>query len=160
MILFHQSQIHICWYLIVFFSEKIQAEQRRPTPKIDFCSTTQKDFFAKGFVPCTPETTQVNVCIQFILHMCMQVHEQWWDLISCESKTICVLFSYSKCLKQKNSTSVLGTVWRLCPICYTCFMCGWCLLHLYKQVFSLMMTCQFQMNIECTTDYDNNNKLK
>ena len=130
MILFHQSQIHICWYLIVFFSEKIQAEQRRPTPKIDFCSTTQKDFFAKGFVPCTPETTQVNVCIQFILHMCMQVHEQWWDLISCESKTICVLFSYSKCLKQKTQhqywelyedySQYVTPVLCVGGVCYTC----------------------------------------
>ncbi|XP_036974194.1 sperm associated antigen 8 isoform X2 [Acanthopagrus latus] len=47
-------------HIAQMISEKIQAEQRRPTPKIDFCSTTQKDFFAKGFVPCTPETTQVN----------------------------------------------------------------------------------------------------
>ncbi|KAM8743329.1 sperm-associated antigen 8 [Acanthopagrus schlegelii] len=47
-------------HIAQMISEKIQAEQRRPTPKIDFCSTTQKDFFAKGFVPCTPETTQVH----------------------------------------------------------------------------------------------------
>ncbi|XP_042369547.1 sperm-associated antigen 8-like [Plectropomus leopardus] len=31
-----------------------------PTPKTDFCSTTQRDFCVEGFVPLTPETTQVH----------------------------------------------------------------------------------------------------
>ncbi|KAK5851710.1 hypothetical protein PBY51_023243 [Eleginops maclovinus] len=40
--------------------EKVTAERNRPSPKTDFCSTTQKDFCAQGFVPLTPETTQVH----------------------------------------------------------------------------------------------------
>lgn len=46
-----------------FRSEEIQTEQKPPTPKIDFCSTTQRDFCVKGFVPFTPGTTQAIVCI-------------------------------------------------------------------------------------------------
>ncbi|XP_073333526.1 sperm-associated antigen 8 [Pagrus major] len=47
-------------HIAQMISEKIQAEQKPPTPKTDFCSTTQKDFCAEGFVPHTPETTQVH----------------------------------------------------------------------------------------------------
>ncbi|XP_030290956.1 sperm-associated antigen 8 [Sparus aurata] len=47
-------------HIAQMISENIQAEQKRPTPKTDFRSATQKDFFEKGFVPCTPKTTQVH----------------------------------------------------------------------------------------------------
>ncbi|XP_070781212.1 sperm-associated antigen 8 [Enoplosus armatus] len=39
---------------------EVHAERNPPTPKTDFCSTTQTDFCVQGFVPLTPETTQVN----------------------------------------------------------------------------------------------------
>ncbi|XP_047200438.1 sperm associated antigen 8 isoform X2 [Hippoglossus stenolepis] len=41
-------------------SEKIRAEQNPPTPKTDFCSTSQRDFSVTGFVPLSLETTQVH----------------------------------------------------------------------------------------------------
>ncbi|TKS84179.1 Sperm-associated antigen 8 [Collichthys lucidus] len=40
--------------------EEVQAEWTPPIQKTDFCSTTQKDFCVEGFVPLTPETTQVH----------------------------------------------------------------------------------------------------
>ncbi|XP_034403164.1 sperm-associated antigen 8 [Cyclopterus lumpus] len=40
--------------------EKVHAELNPPIPETDFCSTTQKDFCVEGFVPFTPETTQVH----------------------------------------------------------------------------------------------------
>lgn len=53
--------------LISLFShrEKIYAELNPPTPKTDFCSTTQKDFCVEGFVPLKPDTTQVCNIIYF-----------------------------------------------------------------------------------------------
>nr|XP_019960698.1 PREDICTED: sperm-associated antigen 8 isoform X1 [Paralichthys olivaceus]XP_019960699.1 PREDICTED: sperm-associated antigen 8 isoform X1 [Paralichthys olivaceus]XP_019960700.1 PREDICTED: sperm-associated antigen 8 isoform X1 [Paralichthys olivaceus] len=47
-------------HLAQMISEKIRAELNPPTPKTDFCSTTQRDFSVEGFVPLTPETTQVQ----------------------------------------------------------------------------------------------------
>ncbi|KAM7369315.1 hypothetical protein PAMP_013591 [Pampus punctatissimus] len=41
-------------------SEKIRGERNPLTHKTDFCSTTQKDFCVEGFVPLTPEATQVH----------------------------------------------------------------------------------------------------
>ncbi|XP_078128105.1 sperm-associated antigen 8 [Sander vitreus] len=38
--------------------EKVHAELKPPSPKTDFCSTTQKDFCVEGFVHLTPQTTQ------------------------------------------------------------------------------------------------------
>lgn len=48
--------------------EKVHAELKPPSPKTDFCSTTQKDFCVEGFVHLTPQTTQVslNACILYI----------------------------------------------------------------------------------------------
>ncbi|XP_053266647.1 sperm associated antigen 8 [Pleuronectes platessa] len=40
--------------------ERIQAEQNPPIPKTDFCSTSQREFRAEGFVPLSPESTQVH----------------------------------------------------------------------------------------------------
>ncbi|XP_028458170.1 sperm-associated antigen 8 [Perca flavescens] len=40
--------------------EKVHAELKPPSPKTDFCSTTQKDFCVEGFVHFTPQTTQVH----------------------------------------------------------------------------------------------------
>ncbi|XP_049909182.1 sperm associated antigen 8 [Epinephelus moara] len=40
--------------------EKIQADMNPPTPKTDFCSTTQKDFCVDGFVSVTPKSTQAH----------------------------------------------------------------------------------------------------
>ncbi|XP_040013782.1 sperm associated antigen 8 isoform X2 [Xiphias gladius] len=39
---------------------KVHAELNPPPPKTDLCSTTQRDFCVEGFVPLTPETTQVH----------------------------------------------------------------------------------------------------
>ncbi|KAF3702293.1 Sperm-associated antigen 8 [Channa argus] len=47
-------------HIAQMISEKIHAELNPPTPKTDFCTTTQKDFSVEGFVPHTPETTQVH----------------------------------------------------------------------------------------------------
>ncbi|XP_037607884.1 sperm associated antigen 8 [Sebastes umbrosus] len=41
-------------------SEKVHAEMNPPIPKPDYRSTTHKDFCVEGFVPLTPETTQVH----------------------------------------------------------------------------------------------------
>ncbi|XP_033952201.1 sperm-associated antigen 8 [Pseudochaenichthys georgianus] len=40
--------------------EKVNAERNKPSPKTDFCSTTQRDFCVQGFVPLNPGTTQVH----------------------------------------------------------------------------------------------------
>ncbi|GAA6213801.1 sperm-associated antigen 8 isoform X1 [Lates japonicus] len=47
-------------HIAQMISDKVHAELNPPTPKTDFCSTTQKDFCVEGFVPLTPETTQVH----------------------------------------------------------------------------------------------------
>ncbi|KAM7393239.1 hypothetical protein PAMA_008067 [Pampus argenteus] len=47
-------------HIAQMISEKIHAERNPPTPKTDFCSTTQKDFHVEGFVPLTPQATQVH----------------------------------------------------------------------------------------------------
>ncbi|KAM8828876.1 sperm-associated antigen 8 isoform 2-T2 [Spinachia spinachia] len=39
---------------------EVQAELNTQSPEMDYCSTTQKDFCVEGFVPLTPETTQVH----------------------------------------------------------------------------------------------------
>lgn len=44
-----------------FHRDEVQAELNTPSPEMDYCSTTQKDFCVEGFVPLTPETTQVSV---------------------------------------------------------------------------------------------------
>lgn len=41
-------------------SEQIHAERNPPIPKTDYCTTTQRDFCVKGFVPHTHEKTQVH----------------------------------------------------------------------------------------------------
>nr|XP_020470781.1 sperm-associated antigen 8 isoform X2 [Monopterus albus] len=45
-------------HITQMISEQLHAELNPPTPKTDFCSTTQKDFCVEGFVPLTPKTTQ------------------------------------------------------------------------------------------------------
>ncbi|XP_062269550.1 sperm associated antigen 8 [Platichthys flesus] len=40
--------------------ERIQVEQNPPIPKTDFCSTSQREFKVEGFVPLSPESTQVH----------------------------------------------------------------------------------------------------
>ncbi|XP_037341528.2 sperm associated antigen 8 isoform X2 [Pungitius pungitius] len=40
--------------------DEVQAELNTQSPEMDYCSTTQKDFCVEGFVPLTPETTQVH----------------------------------------------------------------------------------------------------
>ncbi|XP_038590520.1 sperm associated antigen 8 isoform X2 [Micropterus salmoides] len=45
-------------HIAQMISEKIDAERSPPTPKTDFCSTTQRDYCVEGFVPLTPEITQ------------------------------------------------------------------------------------------------------
>ncbi|XP_029301065.1 sperm-associated antigen 8 [Cottoperca gobio] len=40
--------------------EEAHAKLNPTSPKTDFCSTTQKDFCVEGFVPLSPETTQVH----------------------------------------------------------------------------------------------------
>ncbi|XP_051267660.1 sperm associated antigen 8 [Dicentrarchus labrax] len=47
-------------HIAQMISEQIHAERTPPTPKTEFCSTTQTDFCVEGFVPLTPETTQVH----------------------------------------------------------------------------------------------------
>nr|XP_020470782.1 sperm-associated antigen 8 isoform X3 [Monopterus albus] len=47
-------------HITQMISEQLHAELNPPTPKTDFCSTTQKDFCVEGFVPLTPKTTQVH----------------------------------------------------------------------------------------------------
>ncbi|XP_071323122.1 sperm-associated antigen 8 isoform X1 [Trachinotus anak] len=47
-------------HIAQMISDKIHAELNPPTPKTDFCSTTQRDFCVEGFVPLTPETTQAH----------------------------------------------------------------------------------------------------
>lgn len=60
-----------------FHSEKVHAEMNPPIPKPDYRSTTHKDFCVEGFVPLTPETTQVSVYMYLCtLYMCMQCREQ------------------------------------------------------------------------------------
>ncbi|XP_068430464.1 sperm-associated antigen 8 [Clinocottus analis] len=46
--------------IAVKIREKVQADLNPPSPETDYCSTTQKDFSVEGFVPLTPETTQVH----------------------------------------------------------------------------------------------------
>ncbi|XP_067430965.1 sperm associated antigen 8 isoform X1 [Thunnus thynnus] len=48
-------------HIAQMISEKIHADLNPPTPKTDFCSTTKNDFCMEGFVPLTPETTEVCV---------------------------------------------------------------------------------------------------
>ncbi|XP_044031043.1 sperm associated antigen 8 isoform X2 [Siniperca chuatsi] len=47
-------------HIAQMISEKVHAERNPPTPKTDFCSTTQRDFCVEGFVPLTPDKTQVH----------------------------------------------------------------------------------------------------
>ncbi|XP_029025817.1 sperm associated antigen 8 isoform X2 [Betta splendens] len=47
-------------HIAQMMSDKIHAEQNPPTPKTEFCSVTQKDYCAGGFVPVIPKTTQVH----------------------------------------------------------------------------------------------------
>ncbi|XP_047426118.1 sperm associated antigen 8 [Mugil cephalus] len=47
-------------HIAQMISEKIKAERSPPPSKTDYCSTTRTDFSVKGFVPRTPETTQVH----------------------------------------------------------------------------------------------------
>ncbi|XP_045923059.1 sperm associated antigen 8 isoform X1 [Micropterus dolomieu] len=47
-------------HIAQMISEKIDAERSPPTPKTDFCSTTQRDYSVEGFVPLTPEITQAH----------------------------------------------------------------------------------------------------
>ncbi|KAM3599190.1 uncharacterized protein V6R79_001487 [Siganus canaliculatus] len=41
-------------------SKKIEEERKIPTPETDYCSTTRRDFCVEGFMPCTPETSQLH----------------------------------------------------------------------------------------------------
>uniref|UniRef100_A0A665XBX2 Sperm associated antigen 8 n=1 Tax=Echeneis naucrates TaxID=173247 RepID=A0A665XBX2_ECHNA len=47
------------------FIDKINAELNPPTPKTDFCSTTQRDFSVKGFVPRTTHDYKTEQAITF-----------------------------------------------------------------------------------------------
>ncbi|KAG7240834.1 hypothetical protein INR49_023408, partial [Caranx melampygus] len=40
--------------------DKFESQKNPPTPKTDFCSTTQKDFCVEGFVSLKPEPTQLQ----------------------------------------------------------------------------------------------------
>uniref|UniRef100_UPI0037E87279 sperm-associated antigen 8 n=1 Tax=Semicossyphus pulcher TaxID=241346 RepID=UPI0037E87279 len=47
-------------HIAMMISEKVHAERKTTTPETDFSSTTQRDFSVEGFVPLSPETTQVS----------------------------------------------------------------------------------------------------
>ncbi|XP_076016128.1 sperm-associated antigen 8 [Genypterus blacodes] len=47
-------------HLARLIRQQEQARSEAPPPLTDFCSTTQRDFSVQGFVPVTPQVTQVH----------------------------------------------------------------------------------------------------
>ncbi len=114
-----------------FHREQICAERESPTPETDFCSTTHKDFCVEGFVPLTPETTQVSVCI----YKYIQVHEEIRSTVLNQKHYIV----YYHTVSAWNKPQALRLVWLwpisciilhdLC-ICYVCMFAS--VMHTYS----------------------------